>query len=463
MKKEPGTNDPPFQVVTSDNTDPPAVVNPGEGETIVWAIEPGSLPRVINDSAIVQADGDVRRNAYYEITEDGIAIFKLMGPIGRRMGGFSRWLFDGVDSDAVAAELLEAASNTAIKAILLHIDSPGGTVAGTKELADVIGAIEKPTVAFSDGQMLSAAYWIGSRADKVIGTPTAQFGSIGIIATHVDRSRLLERIGLKVTHIYNGAFKAIGTDVEPLSEEGRKYIQARVDEIYSIFVADVAPARRMSPDAVRDLESAVLIAEQAKERGLVDETASLVQTYTQIKRGVGIMDMNELKKDFRSVYDEVIEIGRNEVTKEDAAKRFPEIADDARTEGERTGAEKERTRIEEIREAAFEGQGELVEKLIKDGVSADEARKQILADQKKKAKDGLDGMAGDDAGSMGDNLNGDDGAGTGKITAKDKREAGDKLAEIATEKQSAEGITFEEAFNRACKEHPELAKMYDGK
>ena len=459
-------NEIPFMTTTGNRIEllpeHPAA-NPGEGETILWAIDPGSLSRVFNDSAIAAADGDVNRAAYHDVTEDGIAIFRMIGPIGRRMSGFARWMFDGVDSDAVGAELLEAAANPAIKSIILHIDSPGGTVAGTKELADIVAGIEKPVVAFSDGQMLSAAYWIGSAADRIVGTPTAMFGSIGVIATHVDRSRMLERIGLKVTHIFNGAFKAIGSDVEPLSEAGREYIQNRVNEIYSVFVADVAPARGMTPDSIRGLESATFIGEKAKGQGLIDEVSSLVKTYTKTKREIGIMDVKELKTDFSAVYEEVIEIGRGSITKADAEKMFPEIAGDARAEGEKAGAEAERTRIAEIREAAFNGQGALVETLIKDGVSADDARKAILADQKSKAKQGLEDLANGDVGDLGENLGGDSASGGDSVTAKDKVEAGNKLTEIANSHVRARGIPFGQAFVTACAEHPSLAAMYEGK
>jgi len=429
------------------------------GSVVLWAIDPAALQSVLKDAAIALRDGEVKQSSYSEVTEDGLAIFRLFGPIGRRMSGFDAWMFDGVDSDAVGAELLEAAANPAIRGILLHIDSPGGSVAGTKELRDIVAGIEKPVVAFSDGAMLSAAYWIGSAADRVVGTPTALFGSVGIVATHIDKSKMLERMGLKVTHIYNGALKTVGTEAEPLSEAGIEYLQARVDDIYSLFASDVAQGRGIAAEAVRRMESAVFIGEKARAQGLVDGIGSFTETYTQTRRGVGIMDLKELKTEFASLYGEVITIGKASITKEEAAAMFPEIARDAEAAGIVVGAERERTRITEIRESAFEGQTELVERLIKEGTSADDARKTILQDQKTRSKTGLANMLAGDPGGLGQNAEGS----AAPIAAKNRSEAGDKLTEIARNKVKEKGLSFEKALAEACTEQPALTAMYRGK
>jgi ClpP class serine protease len=103
----------------------------------------------------------------------------------------------------------------------LDIDSPGGTVAGTPELAAAVSALDqkKPVYAFSSGLMASAAYWIASQARAIYATPSAQVGSIGVVQAVVDRSAAINAAGIKVEVFSVGKYKAMGAPGTPLTDD----------------------------------------------------------------------------------------------------------------------------------------------------------------------------------------------------------------------------------------------------
>jgi signal peptide peptidase SppA len=159
--------------------------------------------------------------------------------------------------------------------VLLYVDSPGGTVDGTQALADLIfnARGKKPIVAIADGMAASAAYWIGSAADKFfISGDTTLTGSIGVVAQHTDISTAEEKRGIKVTEITAGKYKRIASEHAPLTDEGRASIQERVDHLYSVFVDNVARNRGVSSDLVASdmADGKLFVGKQAIKAGLVD-------------------------------------------------------------------------------------------------------------------------------------------------------------------------------------------------
>ena len=124
--------------------------------------------------------------------------------------------------------------------------------------------------------MASAAYWIGSAANQVIVERTAQVGSIGVLYMHYDWSKYDAEMGLKVTVITSGKYKAIGNNAEPLSDDARAIIQAEMDQIYDLFIETVARNRGVSTEKVLvDMaDGRVFIGQQAVEAGLADQTGS---------------------------------------------------------------------------------------------------------------------------------------------------------------------------------------------
>ena len=389
--------------------------------------------------------------SYYEVDDQGIARVSIMGPLGRRNPGFG---YSGTDTQVLENDFRVIAADPLIKGVLLHIDSPGGMVDGTREAMDALNAIGKPKMAYTDGLMASAAYWIGSAVDAVYASPTATVGSVGVVATHVEYSEADKQAGVKTTYIYNGAYKRLVNDAEPLTEEGQAYVQDQVDALYEVFTKDVANNRGTTTDAVKAQESRVYIGEQALGAGIIDGVMSMSGAYNRLKRSAGIMELNELKAEFPDLYSEVIEIGKKSLTAEEALKMHPQLADAAAQEA----VEADRARVQEIREACFPGQESLVSTLESEGITADEARKRLIADQKARMDAKLESIEKSD-----DGVSPDAEPTQGHATAKNKGEAGNMLDAYAKQYMAEQSIDYTQAFDRAKSENPELLKIYLGR
>lgn len=211
--------------------------------------------------------------------QDGVAIIPAFGVIAKRANLFSQ-ISGGVSTQLVQRDLEQAINDPKIKGIILNIDSGGGTVDGTAELADFIyqSRRQKPLVAFTDGMACSAAYWIASAADSFhISGDTNTIGSIGVVAAHRDYSGQEKAWGVKTTEITAGKYKRISSQYEPLSDEGRADIQGKVDYLYGVFVDAVARNRDVSVESVlKDMaDGQVFIGKQSISNGLVDGVSSL--------------------------------------------------------------------------------------------------------------------------------------------------------------------------------------------
>jgi len=222
----------------------------------------------------------------YEVT-DGVAVLAVDGVISKRMNIFQK-ISGGVSSELLRRDFAAAMADPEVHSIVLYIDSPGGAVDGTQELAREVYEARgqgKNLVAFSDGLMASAAYWIGAQAHRAyISGDTVTVGSVGVVARHIDVSRYEEKIGVKTTEITAGRYKRAASEYEPLTETGRRTIQEMLDHIYGAFLADVARARpQLSIEPVKTgkeetipwADGRLFLGRQAIEAGLVDGVSTL--------------------------------------------------------------------------------------------------------------------------------------------------------------------------------------------
>lgn len=164
-----------------------------------------------------------------------------------------------------------------VRAIVLMINSPGGEVAGNFDLVDHMFARrdEKPVAAIADEHAYSAAYSLASVASTIYVARTGGVGSIGVVTSHVNVSKMLEKIGYEITFIYAGDHKVDGNPYEALSPEVKARIQARIDYLYNVFVATVARNRGLPEQTVRDTQALTYSAEDAIKIGLADKVGSL--------------------------------------------------------------------------------------------------------------------------------------------------------------------------------------------
>jgi signal peptide peptidase SppA len=199
---------------------------------------------------------DASRNALLSVS-DGIGIIDLHGPLMRQPDLISALLFGATDMDLVTAAIAEAVARDDVKSVLLDINSPGGTVNGTPELAQAVAdaAKLKTTYAFSAGQMCSAAYWIASQCDAIYATPSARVGSIGVMLPFIDSTEKFRSEGLKVEVFAAGKFKGMATPGVPLSEEQRALIQSDIEEIAAEFKTAVLARGRKIPDSAMEGQS----------------------------------------------------------------------------------------------------------------------------------------------------------------------------------------------------------------
>lgn len=212
--------------------------------------------------------------------DDGVAVVAIDGPIMRKPDVIDRLLFGAVASDEIGAALREAGERADVKAVFLDIDSPGGTVAGTPELAAAVASLDKtkPVYAFTSGLMCSAAYWIASQARAIYATPSAQVGSIGVVQAVVDDSAALAAEGIKVEVFAAGKYKAIGAPGTSLTDEQRSLIQANIAETAAEFRAAVLARGRAIPhDAMEGQAFSGRNAQRMNLAGMVPDRAEAMR------------------------------------------------------------------------------------------------------------------------------------------------------------------------------------------
>ena len=200
-----------------------------------------------------------------------VAVIPIHGTLVRRTSGLEAE--SGLASyTGIAAQLDAALTSPEVAAILLDIDSPGGESGGVFDLADRIRAASqiKPVWAVANDMAFSAAYAIGSAANRFIVTRTGGVGSIGVIAMHADQSVKDAKDGVRYTTVFAGARKNDLNPHEPISDEAHAFLKAEVGRVYDLFVDTVARHRNLSVDAVRVTEASIYFGADAIAAGLAD-------------------------------------------------------------------------------------------------------------------------------------------------------------------------------------------------
>ena len=222
-------------------------------------------------------------NSYEVRKRGGAALIPINGTISRKMNLFSQ-ISGGTSIDFLQRDISAALKDDSIDEVHLIVDSPGGTVNGTKELADFIYASrgKKPIIAFIEGEGMSAAYWIASAADEVVGFPTSMVGSIGVILQHTDVSERNKAEGIKKKAIFAGKYKTAGTPHEPLSAESEAYLQDMVDKMYVSFIEGVAQNRGVEVSVVLEkmADARIFVAQDALDAGLIDRIGTWEEFFT---------------------------------------------------------------------------------------------------------------------------------------------------------------------------------------
>jgi signal peptide peptidase SppA len=333
------------------------------------------------------------------LVENGVAVISIEGVIAKRANLFMR-ISGGTSTQIIADQFAQALEDPAVRAIVLAIDSPGGTVDGTQALADQIYAArgQKPIVAVADGIMASAAYWIGSAADRVyISGDTTQVGSIGVITTHVDMSARDMQAGVRVTEIKAGKYKQAGSSNAPLGMAEKDTLQAAVDQVYGVFLVAVARHRGVDVETAQQnmADGRVFMGRNAIEAGLVDGVATLDQLVAQAASGTAVpsaIPQAALAGVAQQAINNDGDVAMDKLTVDKVRAEAPDVAQAIHAEGlaegkalgialgTAEGAKAERERIQAIEALARAGHEALIKEMKFDGkTTGPEAAVRILA------------------------------------------------------------------------------------
>jgi signal peptide peptidase SppA len=230
-------------------------------------------------------DQDERKREPYQIA-DGIAIINLQGAMSK---GSSKY---GASTTQARRDIRLAANDQRVEGIMIRIDSPGGTAAGTGDLGDEIRMADriKPTYAHADDMIASAAYWTGSQARRLTMNKYGEAGSIGVVAIAYDESEAMEREGIKVIVMSVGEHKADFAPGTPITEEMIKRHEVRMHEINDAFVQAIAKGRKVPLAKAKEWNTGETWgAATAKEMGLIDEVMSFDEAMAAARRDLSAM------------------------------------------------------------------------------------------------------------------------------------------------------------------------------
>ena len=183
-----------------------------------------------------------------------------------------------MDVSKTLEEIEKAKIDKNIKGIMLVVNSPGGAVAPSVELAYAIKEFKnlKPVVVYASGVIASGSYYASIWADKIIANPGSMVGSIGVIMKGVNAEELMTKIGISTQTVKAGKYKESGTPTRKWFDYEEEQLQSVINDTYNMFISDVASARNLDiKEHTKFADARIFTANQAKDVGLVDEVATI--------------------------------------------------------------------------------------------------------------------------------------------------------------------------------------------
>jgi protease-4 len=211
-----------------------------------------------------------------KISAKGTACVCIKGVISVNLNPMEK-LIGCTDLNDIWAMLKSFEKNSAVKRVIFKINSGGGTTTGLEELARYIYNYPKETIGFTDEDMGSAAYWLGSQCQRLIVTPSSSVGSVGIYVSLVDESKSFAEDGKEVIIIKSGDYKGAGVEGVPLTQLQGDWIQDEVIELHETFIDNVTRARPLANR--EDLQGQSFSGKRAAERNLV---TGLVDSFDEL-------------------------------------------------------------------------------------------------------------------------------------------------------------------------------------
>jgi protease IV len=224
-----------------------------------------------------------------------VAFIPIEGAI---VGASSDFPFSsGVLSSQTIVKFLEnAEKNKAVKAVVLEINSPGGTVVASKEIMSVVKEMDKPVVAWIREIGTSGAYWVASASDYIIADEMSLTGSIGVNAAYLEFSGLMNEYGVGYEDLKAGEYKDIGNPYEKLIGKEKKILQEKIEIIHEAFIESVAENRGLDVESVKEFsEGLYYLGVEGMDLGLIDEFGGKKEAKLKAEELAGYGNLTEVK------------------------------------------------------------------------------------------------------------------------------------------------------------------------
>jgi protease-4 len=216
-----------------------------------------------------------------------IAIIRVQGVIASGQ----QLLSDTFTPEEAFYLIKKAEDDPSIKAVMFEIDSPGGSVVASREIAFAVADMNKPTLCWMGDVAASGAYWIASSCDHIMADPLTLTGSVGVTASYLEFSKLFEKYGITYEQITSGAMKDMGSPFRNLTESERGKLEYITNEIFKYFISDVSEKRKLTPAQVEEISTGdIFLGKDAVDLGLIDSTGTIKDAKEKAKELAGVKD-----------------------------------------------------------------------------------------------------------------------------------------------------------------------------
>ncbi len=228
---------------------------------------------------------------------DKIVVVPLSGVIVSEdidAGVFGKNIISSAD---VVKEIKALNKEDSVKGVIFLVNSPGGTAVASQEIAEAVKELKKPKYAVIREVGASGGYWIASAADKIYASPISITGSIGVLASYLEFSKLFEKYGVDYERLVGGEFKDIGSPFKDLKKEERELLQKKINLLHEFFIQEVAVNRNMSVEDLKKIATGEFyLGSEAKGLGLIDEFGDRDDALEAMKKELNIPDINVVEK-----------------------------------------------------------------------------------------------------------------------------------------------------------------------
>lgn len=205
-------------------------------------------------------------------------------------GGTASFLgSETASSEDIVGFIEDADADPLIKAIVLDINSPGGSAVASDEIGQALKRTNKTTVAVVHEVGASGGYWVASATDHIIVNRMSIVGSIGVISSYLEFSRLLDKYNVTYQRLVSGKYKDMGTPYKDLTDEEEAILQKKIDKIHSFFIDEIAANRGLPREKVLEIATGeFFLGSEALELGLVDELGDQKTAEKYLKEKLGL-------------------------------------------------------------------------------------------------------------------------------------------------------------------------------